>query len=287
MQLKGLIVQAIAKFHKEQQYDTLSEQVFFSIIGKPFREALNFEEKFEPTTLREPFILKVEREFLQQSIHHNLVTEVTAVVLSLRDECGDSLNMFKLQPLVEDLLNFYREKWKGNVFFLAEVIGATLLRTMHRSEHQIVKEIMSPDSAPALACSCSSDTRSPRPSSHRIKPAESLSADAEGRLVDSDTLLNSYRSSQDSITQVYSLGLTSKDDYVKIFRRIAGVSDEVTELLNTYSVVAMDGVCGRIVGSLLSNSMRVSVWAFRFLHRPADRPIEPNHFIGELHRLGF
>lgn len=115
----------------------------------------------------------------------------------------------------------------------------------------------------------------------------SLQEGAEKKEVaDNDTLLNSYYCSQDSITQVYSLGLTSKDDYVKMFKRIAGMSDEITELLSTFSPVTMDSVCTRIVGSLLCNSMRVSVWSYRLLWHPSDRPIEPNRFAGELHRLG-
>jgi hypothetical protein len=274
VQLKGLIVRGVAKFHAEQGYDTLSEQVLFSVVGAHFRELLEFEEKFEPQTLREPFLLNSELEYLYESIHRNLVTEVTAIVLSTRHGNYGSLNLYKLSPLVDHLLGFYREKWKDNVFFLAEVIGSTLLRTMHRSQYKIVHDIVSPENMP----------QEPPP---QAQPESSRATDAQSAAaVDNDSLLNSYHRSQDSISQVYSLGLTSKDDYVKLFRRMAGVSDEVADILDTFSPVTMDSICDRIVGSLLCNSMRVAVWSYRFLNRPADRVVEPNHFVAELSRLG-
>lgn len=254
--------------------------MFFQVIGKHVRDILQLEDKFEPTSLREPFILDMDREFIQKSIHHSLVTEVTTIILSSRSDRSGAASLNKLQTLVEHLLNYYREKWTGNIFFFAEVIGSTLLRTVHKSEFQIVHDILSPDNAPNI-----NRVRPSRPHSVLLESGADCNTNVE-RLVDNDTLLNSYYSSQDTITQVYSLGLTSKDDYLKIFRRIAGVSDEIADMLDMYSLVGMENVCGRIVGSLLCNSMRVAIWAFRFLHRPAERAVEPNHFIGQLSRLG-
>ena len=127
-----------------------------------------------------------------------------------------------------------------------------------------------------------------RRSSHGARRSPNLSEAGSKveTITDNDTLLNSYYCSQDSITQVYSLGLTSKEDYVKMFKHIAGMSDEITDLLNTFSPITMDSVCTRIVGSLLCNSMRVSVWSYRLLWHPPDRPIEPNRFSGDLRGLG-
>lgn len=151
LQLTALIVRTIANYHSAQEYDTLSEQVFFSVIGPHFREKLGFEEQFEPASFREPAMLKMEREYLQQSIRQQLVTEVTATVLSTREGNSGTRPLHKLQPLLAQLLDYYREKWKGNVFLLAEVVGSTLLRTMHRSEFQVVRDVLSPDSAPDLS----------------------------------------------------------------------------------------------------------------------------------------
>ena len=36
------------------------------------------------------------------------------------------------------------------------------------------------------------------------------------------------------VSQVYSLGLTSRDDYVKLFKRIAGVTDDVSDILDMF-----------------------------------------------------
>ena len=144
-------MRTVANYHKAQEYDTLSEQVFFSVIGPHIRQKLNFEDRFEPASFREPAMLKMEREHLQQIIRQHLVTEVTAAVLSIREGSTGARPLHKLQPLLTHLLDYYREKWKGNVFLLAEVVGSTLLRTMHRSEFQVVHDILSPENVPDLS----------------------------------------------------------------------------------------------------------------------------------------
>ena len=123
-------------------------QVFYSILGPHLRKSLGYEEKFDPTCLREPYILKVERGLMEETIRHSLRTEVTAIILSARHSHNNGLSSYKLQQLVTCVLKHYESKLKDNVFLRYEVVGSMLLRTMHRGEMSIMRHIMSADNSP-------------------------------------------------------------------------------------------------------------------------------------------
>ena len=104
------------------------------------------EDKYDPAIITEPFLLKKEGEYLEHSIQHNIVIDVTAAILTSISKQSSH----QLQTIVSHLLHHYKAKWKSNKYFLSEVIGSTLLRSMQKSGFKLVRDILSADSAPKV-----------------------------------------------------------------------------------------------------------------------------------------